>query len=84
MRGECSFFLIIFSVLTPSSQTSLLTTGTGHLESVWIVLRKFGFVEDLQLTEAFLYPVGLFMGAGHGCDGYGYGVPLCYTATVNP
>ncbi|KAH8104714.1 mitochondrial Rho 1 [Cristinia sonorae] len=28
----------------------------GRLETTWTVLRKFGYGEDLRLTEAFLYP----------------------------
>jgi len=28
----------------------------GRLETTWTVLRKFGYAEDLRLTEAFLYP----------------------------
>jgi len=28
----------------------------GRLETTWTVLRKFGYAEDLLLTEAFLYP----------------------------
>ena len=28
----------------------------GRLETTWTVLRKFGYAEDLRLTEAFLAP----------------------------
>ncbi|KAI8986202.1 mitochondrial Rho GTPase [Trametes punicea] len=28
----------------------------GRLETTWTVLRKFGYGEDLRLTESFLYP----------------------------
>lgn len=28
----------------------------GRLETTWTVLRKFGYAEDLRLTEAFLVP----------------------------
>ncbi|KAI0731923.1 mitochondrial Rho 1 [Fomitopsis betulina] len=28
----------------------------GRLETTWTVLRKFGYAEDLRLTESFLYP----------------------------
>jgi len=28
----------------------------GRLETTWTVLRKFGYAEDLRLTEAFLSP----------------------------
>ncbi|KAH9941074.1 mitochondrial Rho 1 [Amylocystis lapponica] len=28
----------------------------GRLETTWTVLRKFGYAEDLRLTEGFLYP----------------------------
>lgn len=28
----------------------------GRLETTWTVLRKFGYGEDLRLTEDFLYP----------------------------
>lgn len=28
----------------------------GRLETTWTVLRKFGYAEDLRLTEAFLMP----------------------------
>ncbi|KAI9510604.1 P-loop containing nucleoside triphosphate hydrolase protein [Russula earlei] len=28
----------------------------GRLETTWTVLRKFGYAEDLRLTEAFLFP----------------------------
>ena len=28
----------------------------GRLETTWTVLRKFGYAEDLKLTEAFLSP----------------------------
>lgn len=28
----------------------------GRLETTWTVLRKFGYGEDLRLTEAFLSP----------------------------
>lgn len=28
----------------------------GRLETTWLVLRKFGYGEDLKLTEAFLQP----------------------------
>lgn len=28
----------------------------GRLETTWTVLRKFGYGEDLRLTEVFLYP----------------------------
>lgn len=28
----------------------------GRLETTWTVLRKFGYAEDLRLTEAYLYP----------------------------
>ena len=28
----------------------------GRLETTWTVLRRFGYGEDLRLTEAFLYP----------------------------
>jgi Ras family protein T1 len=28
----------------------------GRLETTWMVLRKFGYAEDLKLTEAFLAP----------------------------
>ncbi|KAH9980350.1 mitochondrial Rho GTPase [Lactifluus volemus] len=28
----------------------------GRLETTWTVLRKYGYGEDLRLTEAFLYP----------------------------
>lgn len=28
----------------------------GRLETTWTVLRKFGYGEDLRLTEDYLYP----------------------------
>jgi hypothetical protein len=28
----------------------------GRLETTWTVLRRFGYAEDLRLTEEFLYP----------------------------
>ncbi|PCH40253.1 mitochondrial Rho 1 [Wolfiporia cocos MD-104 SS10] len=28
----------------------------GRLETTWTVLRRFGYAEDLRLTESFLYP----------------------------
>lgn len=28
----------------------------GRLETTWTVLRKFGYAEDLRLTESFLLP----------------------------
>lgn len=28
----------------------------GRLETTWTVLRKFGYAEDLRLTESFLSP----------------------------
>jgi Ras family protein T1 len=28
----------------------------GRLETTWSVLRKYGYAEDLRLTEAFLFP----------------------------
>ena len=28
----------------------------GRLETTWTVLRKFGYAEDMRLTEAFLVP----------------------------
>lgn len=28
----------------------------GRLETTWTVLRKFGYAEDLRLTEAYLSP----------------------------
>jgi mitochondrial Rho GTPase 1 len=28
----------------------------GRLETTWTVLRRFGYGEDLRLTESFLYP----------------------------
>lgn len=28
----------------------------GRLETTWTVLRKFGYAEDLRLTETFLFP----------------------------
>jgi Ras family protein T1 len=28
----------------------------GRLETTWTVLRKFGYAEDLRLTEGFLLP----------------------------
>jgi Ras family protein T1 len=28
----------------------------GRLETTWTVLRKFGYGEDLRLSESFLYP----------------------------
>lgn len=28
----------------------------GRLETTWTVLRKFGYAEDLRLTEVFLVP----------------------------
>ena len=28
----------------------------GRMETAWTVLRKFGYAEDLRLTEAFLGP----------------------------
>jgi Ras family protein T1 len=28
----------------------------GRLETTWTVLRKFGYAEDLRLTEAYLLP----------------------------
>ena len=28
----------------------------GRLETTWTVLRKFGYAEDLHLTESFLLP----------------------------
>lgn len=28
----------------------------GRLETTWTVLRKFGYAEDMRLTEAFLAP----------------------------
>ncbi|KAI0269742.1 P-loop containing nucleoside triphosphate hydrolase protein [Gloeopeniophorella convolvens] len=28
----------------------------GRLETTWTVLRRYGYAEDLRLTEAFLYP----------------------------
>lgn len=28
----------------------------GRLETTWTVLRKFGYAEDLKLTESFLSP----------------------------
>ena len=28
----------------------------GRLETTWTVLRKFGYGEDMRLTEAFLHP----------------------------
>jgi len=28
----------------------------GRLETTWTVLRKFGYAEDLELTESFLLP----------------------------
>lgn len=28
----------------------------GRLETTWTVLRKFGYAEDLKLTESFLLP----------------------------
>lgn len=28
----------------------------GRLETTWTVMRKFGYAEDLRLTESFLLP----------------------------
>lgn len=33
----------------------------GRLETTWTVLRKFGYGEDLRLTEDFLYPKSVFL-----------------------
>ena len=32
----------------------------GRLETTWTVLRKFGYAEDLHLTESFLLPKWVF------------------------
>lgn len=32
----------------------------GRLETTWTVLRKFGYAEDLRLTESFLLPKYVF------------------------
>ena len=32
----------------------------GRLETTWTVLRKFGYAEDLRLTESFLLPKCVF------------------------
>jgi len=37
----------------------------GRLDTTWTVLRKFGYAEDLRLTEAFLAPWCVFRAAGH-------------------
>jgi Ras family protein T1 len=44
--------------LTESGFIYLHTTfiQRGRLETTWTVLRKFGYAEDLRLTEAFLLP----------------------------
>lgn len=44
--------------LTEEGFMYLLTSfiQRGRQETTWTVLRKFGYGEDLKLTESFLYP----------------------------
>ena len=44
--------------LTEEGFLYLLTSfiQRGRQETTWAVLRKFGYGEDLKLTEGFLYP----------------------------
>lgn len=52
----------------------------GRLETTWTVLRKFGYAEDLRLTEAFLAPK--YVSGTGNCRGSGYELMIICSVQV--